>query len=86
MKSTAPFLTTLAVLFAAAAPMQARGAVGPAMGGYSAGAVFEGVELPSYGWLRYGYADTSWRGAYREPALPFSAVRPRSHRGHWSRQ
>ncbi|MGY4512379.1 hypothetical protein [Bradyrhizobium sp. USDA 3650] len=86
MKSTAPVLAALAILFALAAPTHARAAIGPAMGGYSAGAVFEGVELPSYRWLRYGNEYVSWGEGYRERVRPSSAARMRPHRGPWPRQ
>src|SRR4051794_17144487 len=86
MKSTAPVVTTLAILFALAAPPHARAAIGPAMGGYSAGAVFEGVELPSYRWLHYGNEYVSWGAGYRERVHPSSAARMRAHRGSWPRQ
>lgn len=74
MKSTAPVVTTLAILFALAAPMHARAAIGPAMGGYSAGAVFEGVELASYRWLHYGNEYVSLGAGYRE-----RVIRPLRH-------
>jgi hypothetical protein len=74
MKSTAPVVTTLAILFALAAPMHARAAIGPAMGGYSAGAVFEGVELASYRWLHYGNEYVSSGAGYRE-----RVIRPLRH-------
>jgi len=83
MKSTAPVLTTLGLLFALAAPVQARAAVGPAMGGYSAGAVFAGVELPGYRWLYSGNENASWSAGYRERVHPSSAPRMRLHRGLW---
>jgi hypothetical protein len=86
MKSTAPVVATLAILFALAAPMHARAAIGPAMGGYSAGAVFEGVEVPSYRWLRYGNEYVSWGAGYRERVHPSSAAGMRSHRGPRPRQ
>lgn len=47
MKSTAPVVTTLAILFALAAPMHARAAIGPAMGGYSAAQFLKASNLPA---------------------------------------
>jgi hypothetical protein len=70
------------VALAATAPAEARGSIGPAMGGYAAGAVFEGVPVPDCGWSGCAYEGYGY--GYRRTFPPvYDRRREGWRQGHW---
>lgn len=70
------------VSLATSVTAEARGSIGPAMGGYAAGAVFEGIPVSDCGWG--GCADEGYGYGYRRTFHPaYDRPRDGRGRGHW---